>query len=133
MLLLTPDSQPDSKGWPPSRTQRPPGGLRTAASERLPGPASSSDRSQLLDLLRHLAASPDQVGDEPVVHVESTLILGSIPHVVTLRQHSPNLRAQTECVRQDLEDDVALRRPESVVPQRRQAERLSGAVPEIEP
>src|SRR6185436_1493083 len=109
------------------------GSLQCRTAPEHLGPASSSDRSQLLDLLRHLAASPDQVGDEPVVHVESTLILGSIPHVVTLRQHSPNLRAQTECVRQDLEDDVALRRPESVVPQRRQTERMSRAVREIEP
>ena len=53
---------------------------------------ASLDRLQLPDLLCNFAASPDQVGDEPVVHVEGTFVLSPIPQVVTFRQHSPAWR-----------------------------------------
>jgi hypothetical protein len=48
---------------------------------------------------RNFAASPDQVGDEPVVDVEDAFVLSPIPHVVALRQDSPDLRAQAKSVR----------------------------------
>jgi hypothetical protein len=60
---------------------------------------ASLGRLQLLDLLRNFAASPDQVGDEPVVDVEDAFVLSPIPHVVALRQDSPDLRAQAKSVR----------------------------------
>jgi hypothetical protein len=60
---------------------------------------ASLGRLQLLDLLRNFAASPDQVGDEPVVDVEDAFVLSPIPHVVALRQDSPDLRAQAKGVR----------------------------------
>ena len=113
----------------------------TSPSERtvpgLPHEGDYFDLSEIggrrSDFARDLATGADQIGDEPVVHVEDALVLGPIPHVVALRQHSPDLRPQTKRVRQHLKDDVPFRWPESVVPKRRQTECVSGAVGEIEP
>jgi hypothetical protein len=52
---------------------------------------------------------------------------------VALRPDSPDFRAEAQSVWEHLEDDVALRRPKSLVPQCRQTECVSGAVSEIEP
>lgn len=60
------------------------------------------------DLLCNLATGADQVGDEPVVHVEDAFVLGPIPHIVTLRQDSPDLRSQAKGVGQHLKYDVSL-------------------------
>ena len=90
-------------------------------------------RRQLVDRVGYLATGADQIGHEPVVHVEGAFVLGPIPHIVTLRQDSPDVRTQAKSVRQHLKDDVPLRWPESVVSQRRQTKCVSGAVGEIEP
>src|SRR5438045_3670015 len=91
------------------------------------------NRRQTFDLLGNLATGADQIRDESVVNIESAFVLGPIPHIVTLRQDAPDLRAQAKSVRQYLKDDVLLRGPESVMPQRRQTECVSGTVGEIEP
>ena len=49
-----------------------------------------------------------------------------------LGQDPPDLGAQSERVRQHLEDDVALRGPEPVMSERGQAEGMGGAVGQIE-
>ena len=51
---------------------------------------------------------------------------------MALCQNSPDLRTQAKSVRQHLKNDVPLRWPEPVVPERRQAQYVSGAVGEIE-
>jgi hypothetical protein len=45
-----------------------------------------------------LATGADEIGNEPVIHVEGTFVLAPIPHVVTLRQDSPDLGAERESV-----------------------------------
>src|SRR5690242_5461041 len=91
------------------------------------------DRRQTSDFRCDFATGADQIQDQPLIDVERALVLGPVPQVVALGQDAPNLWSQTERIRQHLEDDVALRRPESVVPQRRQTERMSRAVREVEP
>ena len=90
------------------------------------------NRRQSFNLIGNLATGADQIEHQSVVHVEGAFVLGAIPHVVTLRQDASNLRAQAKRVRQHLKNDVPLRWPEPAVPQRRQAEGVSGAVGEIE-
>ena len=79
-----------------------------------------------VDLLRDRATGADQIGHEPAVHVERAFILGPIPHIVALRQDSPDFRAWAERVRQHLKDDLPFRRPESAMPERCEAQRVSG-------
>lgn len=67
------------------------------------------------------------------VHVEDAFVLGPIPHVVALRQDSPDLRAEAKGVWQHLKHDVPLRRSEFVMAVRRQTQCVSGAVGEIKP
>ena len=50
------------------------------------------NRRQTSDLRCDFATGADQIGHKPVVHVEDPFVIGPIPHVVTLRQHSPDLR-----------------------------------------
>jgi hypothetical protein len=64
----------------------------------------------LSDLVGDLATGADQIGHDPIVKVEDAFVLGPIPHVVALRQHSPDLRHQTKRVRQQLKNDVPVRR-----------------------
>ena len=71
------------------------------------------DPRQTSDLRRDFATGVDQIQDQPLIDVERPLILGPIAHVVALGRHAPDFRSQAERVRQQLEDDVALRRPES--------------------
>jgi hypothetical protein len=91
------------------------------------------NRRQAFDFVRDFATSADQIRDQPVVHVEDAFVLGPIPHIVALRQHSPDLRSEAERVRQYLKHDVPFRWPEPAVPECRQTQCVSGTVGEIEP
>ena len=91
------------------------------------------NRRQIFDLSCDFATGGDQIRYEPVVNVEDTLVFSPIPHIVALRQDSPDFRPKAKGVRQHLKNDVPLRWAKSAVPQRRQAECVSGAVGEIEP
>jgi hypothetical protein len=55
---------------------------------------SSRNRGKAADPVGDFAAGGDQVRDEALVYVERAFVFTPIPHVVTLRQHSPDVRAQ---------------------------------------
>lgn len=57
---------------------------------------------QLPDLFCDVATGVDQVGNQPIVHVEDAFVLGPISHLVTLRQDSPDFGPQAKSVRQRL-------------------------------
>ena len=94
---------------------------------------SSRNWRKLLHFVRDSSTGFDQIRQQPFIYIDSSFVLRPIPSVVGLRQDSPDVRAQAKSVRQHLKNDVALRWPESVMPERRQAECVSGAVGEIEP
>src|SRR2546425_8398577 len=91
------------------------------------------NRRQTFYLLGNLATGADQIQDQPLINIEGAFVLGPIPHIVALRQDSPDFRPQAQSVRQHLKNDVPFRCAESVVPERRQTQCVSGAVGEIEP
>src|SRR5450759_4766222 len=91
------------------------------------------NRRQTLYLLGNLATGADQIQDQPLINIEGAFVFAPITHIVALRQDSPDLRTKTKRVRQHLKDDVPLGWPESMAPECRQAESVSGAVGEIEP
>jgi len=74
------------------------------------------NRWEECDLLGYRATGSDQIPDESVMNIEDALIFGAIAQLVALRQNSPNIRTQAKSIRQYLKNNVALRRPESVVP-----------------
>jgi hypothetical protein len=86
------------------------------------------DRGQTPYLLSDLAASADQIQDQSVVHIERSLVFSPIPHVVALRQHSPDLGAKIEGVGKHLKDNVPLRGTESVMAKRSETESVSRTV-----
>ena len=90
------------------------------------------NRRQTFYLLGNFATGADQIQDQPLINIEGAFVLVPIPHIVALRQDSPDFRPQGQSIRQHLKNDVPFRRSESVVPERRQTQCVSGAVGEIE-
>jgi hypothetical protein len=80
---------------------------------RLLCPRVSSNWRQSLHLVRNSPARRDQVRYEALADVEGPFVLAPVPHVVTLRQHSlvtlrqhsPDIRPGAESVGQYLKDD----------------------------
>ena len=57
----------------------------------LPGLCRLVNRRQIADLLCNFATGADQIGDEPIVHIEDAFVLGPIAHIVALREDAPYL------------------------------------------
>ena len=50
------------------------------------------NRLQTFYLLGNFATGADQIQDQPLIDIEDAFVLGPIPHVVALRQNSPDFR-----------------------------------------
>ena len=76
----------------------------SARSRRLVAPSVDGRRlgggRKLRDLLSDLSRCRKQVDYQTVVDIEGALVLGPVPHVVTLRENAPDVWPQTKRVRQ---------------------------------
>jgi len=77
-------------------------------------------------------ASVDQVGHQALIDVEIAFVLPAIAEVMAPGEHSPDLRADPERVRQDLKHDVPVRGAIARAAQRREGQGVRGVVGEIE-
>lgn len=69
---------------------------------------SISDARQTIQSLRKRATRRDQVFDETLLDVQVALVFAQIADLVALGQHAPDLRPQSERVREYLKNDVAV-------------------------
>ena len=65
-------------------------------------------RRQHAQFVGNLLARCDEVGDDSFINIEVAFVLTQIADVVTLGQHTPDFRPQTQCVWQQLKNDKAV-------------------------
>ena len=93
---------------------------------------ASTNRRQRFELRRHRAACRDQIRDEALVDIEIAFIFTKIANLVTLGEQAPRFGPEAKRVRQHLEHDVPIGRPEATVPQCCETKRMGCVVDEIE-
>ena len=69
---------------------------------------SISDARQTIQSLRKRATRRDQVFDETLLDVQVALVFAQVADFVALGQHAPDLGPQSERVRENLKNDVAV-------------------------
>src|SRR5204863_5951072 len=81
-------------------------------------------RPQRVDLFSDRGTCCDEICDDTFVDVEIPLVLAQVADLVALGEHTPDLRSQSQRVRQHLENNVTVRRPEAAIAKGRKTQRV---------
>ena len=74
----------------------------------------------------------NQIGDDALIDIEITFVFAQVSDLVTFIEHTPDFRAKTERVWQNLEHYVAVMRSKSLAPQSCKGQRVRGVVATLE-
>ena len=67
-----------------------------------------SQRLERLECLENRGRRRDQIRDEALIDVQKPLVLALIPHLVALVEYPPDVWTESERMRKQLENDVAM-------------------------